>query len=114
MSQHPLQGRAVILDGGVEQSPGLAVKKDPAPSRGVCLSSLAHVIGVSVSGTTAETRIVTVRVTANSRNSRPTMSPMKSSGISTAINETVSDRMVKPIYSEPLSAAPSGVSTSSI
>ena len=33
------------------------------------------------------------------------MSPMKSSGISTAISETVSERMVKPICSEPLSAA---------
>ena len=46
--------------------------------------------------------MVTARVTANSRNSRPTMSPMNSSGISTAISETVSETMVKPICSAPL------------
>ena len=40
-------------------------------------------------------------VTANSRNSRPTMSPMNSSGISTAISETVSETIVKPICSAP-------------
>ena len=41
--------------------------------------------------------MVTPRVMANSRNSRPTTSPMKRSGISTAMSETVRDRMVKPI-----------------
>ncbi len=65
-------------------------------------NSLAAIIGVSVSETTAETRIVTLRVTANSRKSRPTMSAMKSSGMSTAIRETVSETMVKPICFEPL------------
>ena len=39
---------------------------------------------------------------------------MNSSGISTAINETVSDRIVKPICSDPFSAACSGDSPSSI
>ena len=53
-------------------------------------------------------------MTANSRNKRPTMSPMNSSGISTAISETVSDRIVKPICSAPLSAASSGLSPSSM
>ena len=67
-----------------------------------------------MSDTTAETRMVTLSVTANSRNKRPTMSPMNSSGISTAINETVKDTMVKPICAEPLSAASSGFSPSSI
>ena len=71
-------------------------------------------MGVSVSETTAETRIVTLSVMANSRNRRPTMSPMNSSGISTAINEMVSDTMVKPICSEPFSAACSGGSPSSM
>ena len=47
-------------------------------------------------------------VMANSRNSRPTMSPMKSSGIKTAISETVNETMVKPICSEPRSAACNG------
>ena len=71
-------------------------------------------VGVSVSETTAETRMATLSVMANSRNSRPTMSPMKSSGISTAMSDTVSDTMVKPICSEPLRAACSGDSPSSM
>ena len=44
-------------------------------------------------------------ITANSRNSRPTTSPMNSSGISTASSDTVSEMMVKPISLEPFSAA---------
>jgi hypothetical protein len=39
---------------------------------------------------------------------------MKSSGISTAISEKVSEMMVKPICSEPLSAAASGGSPASM
>ena len=62
-------------------------------------------MGVSVSETNAENMMVTASVTANSRNSRPTISAMNSRGISTAISETVSDTMVKPISAEPLSAA---------
>ncbi len=65
-------------------------------------------MGVSVSDTTAEIRIATASVTANSRNSLPTTSPMKSSGISTATSEKVSEMMVKAISREPLSAASSG------
>ncbi|NHH80492.1 hypothetical protein DRA46_02576 [Burkholderia gladioli] len=57
--------------------------------------------------------MVTARVIANSWNRRPTTSPMNSSGISTAISETVSEMMVKPICLEPLSAASSGPSPSS-
>jgi len=52
------------------------------------LSRRAAIIGVSVSDTPAEMRIETASVIANSRKSRPTTSPMKSSGISTAISET--------------------------
>ena len=52
--------------------------------------------------------MVTLSVTANSRNSLPTMSPMNKSGMSTAISDTVNERMVKPICSEPFSAAFSG------
>ena len=63
---------------------------------------LAHSIGTSVSDTTAEIRIVTASVIANSRNSRPTTSPMKRSGISTAISDTVSETMVKPICARAL------------
>ena len=73
-----------------------------------------HIIGVSVNDTTAETRMVTLSVTANSRNSRPTTSCMNSSGISTAISDTVSERIVKPICSDPFSAACNGDSPSSM
>ncbi len=75
--------------------------------------SLAHIIGVKVRDTTAEIRMATASVIANSRNNRPTTSPMKSSGISTAIRENVSEMMVKPICSAPFSAACSGGSPSS-
>ena len=68
-------------------------------------SQRADIIGTSVSETTAEIRIVIASVTANSRNSRPTTSPMNSSGISTAISDTVSEMMVKPICAAPFSAA---------
>jgi hypothetical protein len=70
-------------------------------------------MGVSVSDTTAEMRIATASVMANSRKSRPTTSPMKRSGISTATRENVSEMMVKAICFDPLSAASSGSSPSS-
>ena len=71
-------------------------------------------MGVRVNDTTAETRIVTLRVTANSRNNRPTMSPMNSSGMSTAISETVREMIVNPICSAPFKAACNGFSPSSM
>ncbi len=67
-------------------------------------------MGTSVSETTAEIRIVTARVMANSRKSRPTTSPMKRRGIRTAISEIVREMMVKPICSEPFRAASIGES----
>ena len=71
-------------------------------------------MGVSVNDTTADTRIVTLSVIANSRKSRPMMSPMKSRGMSTAISETVRETIVNPICSEPLRAAWSGDSPASM
>jgi len=71
-------------------------------------------MGVKVSDTTAEIRIDTASVIANSRKSRPTTSPMKSSGISTAISENVSDMIVNAICCVPLSAASSGESPASM
>ena len=41
--------------------------------------------------------MVTLSVTANSRNNRPTMSPMNNNGMRTAINEIVNETIVKPI-----------------
>ncbi len=58
--------------------------------------------------------MVALKVMANSRKSRPTMSPMNRSGMSTAIRETVSDTIVNPICSEPWSAACRGDSPASM
>ena len=69
---------------------------------------------VSVSDTTAETTIVMLSVIANSRKRRPTMSPMNSSGMSTAMSEIVSDTIVNPICSDPLRVASSGLSPCSM
>ena len=52
--------------------------------------------------------MVMVTVTANSRNSRPTMPPISSSGMNTATSEMLMERIVKPISPAPLSAASSG------
>ena len=61
--------------------------------------------GVVVSDTTSETRIATDNVTANSRNSRPIMPPMKRIGMKTAMSERVIDTMVKPTSRDPSTAA---------
>ena len=58
--------------------------------------------------------MVTESVTANSLNRRPTTSLMNSSGISTAISDTVSDTTVKAIWPEPSSAACLGSSPRSM
>jgi len=42
------------------------------------------------------------------------MSPMKSNGMSAAISDTLNERIVNPICSEPFSAAASGFSPSSM
>ncbi len=72
------------------------------------------IIGVSVSETSADTRIVTETVMANSRNSRPTMPLISSSGMNTAIRLMLIETMVKPISDAPFSAASNGFSPSSI
>ncbi len=72
------------------------------------MSTRAHSIGVSVSDTKPETTIATDTDTANSRKTRPTMPPISSTGMNTAISEKVIDRMVKPISREPFSAASNG------
>ena len=51
---------------------------------------------------------------ANSRNSRPTMPPISSSGMNTAISETLIETMVKPISPAPLMAASIGFMPSSM
>ena len=56
-----------------------------------------HIIGVSVSDTMAEMTTAMVSVSANSRNMRPTSPVMNSSGMNTAISDSVSEITVKPI-----------------
>ncbi len=65
-------------------------------------------MGVRVSETKPEMMIAIEMVTANSRNTRPTMPPIKRTGMNTAISEKVIDTMVKPISREPFSAASNG------
>ena len=52
--------------------------------------------------------MVIVTVIANSRNSRPTMPPMSSSGMNTATSDRLMEMMVKPISPAPLKAASLG------
>ena len=52
--------------------------------------------------------MATAIVTANSRNTRPTMPPISNTGMNTAISEKVIDTIVKPISREPFSAASKG------
>ena len=58
-------------------------------------------MGVAVSEITIETRIATESVTANSRNSRPTIPPISSSGMKTAISEKLMVSTVNPISCAP-------------
>ncbi len=66
------------------------------------------IIGVSVSATSAETAIVIAIVTENSRNNRPMMPLIISSGMRTATSDTEIEMIVKPISAEPFNAAWSG------
>ena len=69
------------------------------------LSRRAHIMGVVVSDTSREIRMATDRVTANSRNSRPTMPPMSRMGMNTATSEMLMETTVKPISFAPRRAA---------
>ena len=85
------------------------------PADSTCGRSIRlHIIGVSVSDTIADTTTAMVSVSANSRNMRPTRPVMNSSGMNTAISDSVSEMMVKPISLAPLSAAWNGLSPSSM
>ena len=96
MPQHPQQRPMIDLDHAVDAA---ADRASPGTSRSspACLSSREHIIGVSVSETTAEVTTAMVSVSANSRNMRPTSPDMNSSGMNTAISDTVSEITVKPI-----------------
>src|SRR5262245_61722051 len=87
----------------------LAVKKRPGRISARGFSSRAHIIGVVVSDTASDTRIATESVTANSRNSRPTMPPISRIGMNTAMSDTLIDSTVKLTSLAPRSAAWKGV-----
>ncbi|MGY3359019.1 hypothetical protein ACVWZK_005682 [Bradyrhizobium sp. GM0.4] len=82
-----------------------AARPGTASSSWACFSRREHIIGVSVSDTTAEVTTAIVRVSANSRNMRPTRPDMNNSGMNTAISDTVSEITVKPISLAPFSEA---------
>ena len=67
-----------------------------------------HIIGVVVSETTIETTTAADSVTANSRNRRPTIPPISSSGMNTAISEMLIEITVNPISPAPRIAASNG------
>ena len=77
-------------------------------ARRLGLQHMAHIIGVVVSETSSEMAIATDRVTANSRNRRPTMPPISRMGMKTATSEMLIDSTVKPISLAPRKAASSG------
>ena len=108
VAQHEVQAARVELPAAGRSRARSQGRQRPCCT---CFSSRrnsAHIIGDSVSATNAETAMVIVTVTANSRNSRPTMPPISSSGMNTATSEMLIERMVKPISPAPLSAASSG------
>src|SRR5215469_16725761 len=69
------------------------------------LRNFAHIVGVVVSETTSETAIATLKVTANSRNSRPTIPLIISKGMNTATSDVLMDTTVNPISAAPLNVA---------
>ena len=58
-------------------------------------------MGVVVSEITIETTMATARVTENSRKRRPTIPPIISRGMNTAISDTLMEITVKPTSSAP-------------
>ena len=106
MAQHAAAGSSRSH----RSSPSNARSIRPAKPRLLCTTrrNRLHSIGVSVTDTTPEIRIAVVIVTANSRNSRPSIPLMNRIGMNTAASDVVIVRIVKPISREPLSAASSG------
>src|SRR5262249_6662637 len=68
-----------------------------------------HSMGVKVSETNPEAKIATANVMLNSRNNLPLIPGIKRSGINTATNDNVIDKIVKLICLEPIKLAARGV-----
>src|SRR5215831_14838052 len=69
------------------------------------LKNFAHMVGVVVRETTSDTPIATLKVTANSRKSLPTIPPIISKGMKTATSDVLIDKTVNPISAAPLNVA---------
>jgi hypothetical protein len=78
------------------------------------LSSLLHIIGVSVSATNPLTSTAPASVNANSPNSRPVRPGVKASGANTAASVSVIAMTAKLISRMPLIAAWKGFMPSSM
>ena len=66
---------------------------------------MSHIIGVAVNEMTIEIRMDTDRVTANSRNRRPSIPPIRRMGKKTAISEREIEMTVKLTSPAPLITA---------
>ena len=106
MPQHAVQRAPVQADDPIE----CRVRWCGTSSRAMScsLSRCAHIMGVVVSEITMEIAMATDSVTANSRNKRPTMPPISSSGMNTAISDTLMVKTVDPISRAPRRAAANG------
>ncbi len=62
-------------------------------------------MGITVSETTMEMKMDAERITANSRNRRPTTPLIIRMGMNTAMSDMLIERTVKPISSAPFRAA---------
>jgi len=65
-------------------------------------------MGVVVSENTSDSSTAALKVTANSRKSRPTIPPIARMGMKTAMSEILIDSTVKPISFAPSNAAATG------
>ena len=85
--EHPDEAAIVAALHGIEGVLADLVERPRFRSPVGACRKRAHITGVSVSETKADMTTATVTVTANSRNSTPTMPPISSSGMNTAISE---------------------------
>ena len=93
MREHPAQAAFVRIEKSCEIFFGPLIKRALVFS--VLLrfrtNNFAHIIGVNVSETNAETPTATLNVIANSRNNRPTIPVMNSRGMKTAMSDILNE-----------------------
>ena len=99
------RGRARSRAAAVEAALGQAVEAAVPALAARCAGSARPSSASGSARRRPRRAMVMVTVTANSRNRRPTMPPISSSGMNTATSEMLIERMVKPISPAPLIAA---------